>query len=214
MRKAKNNTPVKYSGRQAGSKQRLRIIGGQWRRRSLSFISSVGLRPTPERTRETLFNWLQGQIMGARCLDLFAGSGALGFEAASRGAAEVVFVEKNAQVVAQLEKMRHTLQGNEGVNSGEHAKSASKITIVRGDALRFLTRVNQSFDFIFLDPPFRKALLDNSLKLIEEHKVLNINGLIYVEGESHLDSRELFRNWTVIKKTQAGDSTAYLCQLN
>ena len=125
----------------------LRIIGGEWRSRKLKFADVPGLRPTPDRVRETLFNWLQWHVPGARCLDLFAGSGALGLEALSRGARDVVMVEKHP-AAAQALRDNLTLLG------------ARNARLVHDDALRYLGRVTVAFDLIFLDPPFRQMLLE------------------------------------------------------
>ena len=123
----------------------LRIIGGRYRRRILRFPDSEGLRPTPDRVRETLFNWLGQELDGERCLDLFAGSGALGFEAASRGAAHVVMVEQAPKVLAALQENAKMLRDPPGVE------------IIRGDALQYLASTKSKFDLIFLDPPFNKG---------------------------------------------------------
>ncbi len=124
----------------------IRIIGGQHRGRKLPVPEMPGLRPTGDRIRETLFNWLQPLIEGSRCLDLFAGSGALGMEAASRGAARVVMVEQAGAVVRQLERNRQLLE-------------LGQVEIVRADALQFLEGLPTPFDVVFLDPPFSGNLL-------------------------------------------------------
>src|SRR5476649_1681914 len=121
----------------------LRIVGGKYRSRVLRVPARPGLRPTPDRVRETLFNWLGQDLTGLACLDLFAGSGALGFEAASRGAARVVMVEKDRAAVAELERSRATL-------------GAAQVAVVDGDAALYLAREQERFDVVFLDPPFRQ----------------------------------------------------------
>src|SRR6185369_15108862 len=121
----------------------LRIVGGKYRSRLLRVASRPGLRPTPDRVRETLFNWLGQELTGLACLDLFAGSGALGFEAASRGAARVVLVEKDRVALAELERSLAAL-------------GAAQVSIVAGDAHAFLKREQALFDVVFLDPPFRQ----------------------------------------------------------
>lgn len=168
----------------------IRIIGGEWRSRKLPFEDAPNLRPTPDRVRETLFNWLQGNIHGARCLDLFAGSGALGFEALSRGAKEVVFVEKMAHVATQIEANLTLLNADSSV--------------INSDATSYLTNTEHVFDVIFLDPPFRQDLLPITLKIILDKKRLSHNGLIYLEHESE----EVF-DWdnyglALLKETGAG----------
>ena len=133
----------------AGSVGQVRIIGGQWRSRILRFAPVPGLRPTPDRVRETLFNWLGQDLTGLCCLDLFAGSGALGLEALSRNAREVVFVERDARVRAALAAAALSL------GAGTRAR------IGAGDALQFLRSADTAFDLIFLDPPFNQDLLDS-----------------------------------------------------
>ena len=130
--------------RQAPGRGQLRIIGGQWRSRIVRFADADDLRPTSDRVRETLFNWLGQDLTGKACLDLFAGSGALGFEALSRNARSVVMVERNATVRAALSR------------NAAHLQAGSRLTIVAGDALQFLHACGPLFDVIFCDPPFRE----------------------------------------------------------
>ena len=129
----------------------VRIIGGEWRRRVLRFPDAQGLRPTPDRVRETLFNWLGQDLDGLSCLDLFAGSGALGFEAASRGAAKVVMVEHAPKVAAALEENARLLD------------AGGRLQIVRADAVKFassLTATGVRFDVLFLDPPYKQGWIE------------------------------------------------------
>jgi 16S rRNA (guanine966-N2)-methyltransferase len=149
----------------------LRIIGGEWRSRKLKFADVPGLRPTPDRVRETLFNWLQMQVPGARCLDLFAGSGALGLEALSRGAREVVMVEKHP-VAAKALRENIDLLG------------ARNAVLVNDDAFRYLQRETEAFDLVFLDPPFRKNLLEPVLETLFTKSLLKAGGMIYLEHET------------------------------
>ncbi len=183
----------------------LRIIGGQWRGRRLNFPDVEGLRPTPDRVRETLFNWLAPAIEGARCLDLFTGSGALGLEALSRGAAEVVMLDRDPQVIARLKEHAQTLQ-------------AHGARLVQTDALRFLQRPQNPpvppfekggrrgdlFDIVFLDPPFGLGLLDPCCKLLEEHGWLAPSAHIYLESESALGPPALPANWRLKRSQKAG----------
>jgi len=125
---------------------RVRIIGGEWRRRWLRFPAAEGLRPTPDRVRETLFNWLGQDLTGLACLDLFAGSGALGLEAASRGAGQVVLLERDRRIAEALQQSVLTLQAGTAV--------AGAIEIVRSDALEFLAHDRRSYDVVFMDPPY------------------------------------------------------------
>jgi len=149
-----------------GAPNRVRIIGGQYRRRLLDFPGSAGLRPTPDRVRETLFNWLGQDLPGWSCLDLFAGSGALGFEAASRGAGRVILIERERAALDALEKNR-TLLG------------AKQVEIVRADALAWLANSRETFDLIFVDPPFDSDLAATVLADLARH--LKSGGQAYVE---------------------------------
>lgn len=156
-------------------KNKLRIIGGDWRSRQLSFVDAPGLRPTPARVRETVFNWLQYEVYGKQCLDLYSGSGALGFEAASRGAKSVVLVEKNAQACRCLKENALALSGGQ-------------ITVVQSDVLRYLEGGEaQAFDVVFLDPPFGQNLVVQTCQLLEQNGWLAKHAKIYVETERHFD---------------------------
>ena len=146
----------------------VRVIGGLWKRSKLPVADRPGLRPTPDRVRETLFNWLGQSLDGWRCVDAFAGSGALGFEAASRGAAEVVLVERDAALVASLLATRQRLQ-------------AETVRVERADALQWLARAAAgSVDLVFLDPPFDSALLAPALAAAAT--TVRGGGFVYVEG--------------------------------
>ena len=156
----------------ANAPQEVRIIGGQWKRTPLPVATVAGLRPTPARVRETLFNWLGQDMTGLRCLDAFAGTGALGLEAASRGAAEVVLVENDPQLVRNLQVLKTRLQ-------------AETVRIERGDGVAALQqRRGQGLDVVFLDPPFgddgNAALFEAALKAARQ--VLREDGLIYLEA--------------------------------
>ncbi len=171
----------------------LRIIGGQWRGRRLSFPDVEGLRPTPDRVRETLFNWLAPVIVGARCLDLFAGSGALGLEALSRGAAEVTFVDRDPRVILQLKEHIQTL----------HAECAQ---LVQADTLAWLQspQREQRFDIVFLDPPFGLGWLEPCCKSLEERGWLSPSAYIYLESEQTLGAPTLPANWRLKRSQKAG----------
>ena len=149
----------------------LRIIGGTWRSRRVQFIDSPKIRPTPDRVRETLFNWLASNISGATCLDLFAGSGALGFEAISRGAGRAVLVEEDARIAATLNEQKDQL-------------NAQTIEINNQNALTYLQNENQQYDVIFLDPPFDSDLLEKVIPIILKRNLLSANGLLYIESAS------------------------------
>ncbi len=169
----------------------LRIIGGEWRGRKLGFPDVDGLRPTTDRVRETVFNWLQPLIHGARCLDLFAGSGALGLEALSRGAAEVQFVDSDRRAVQSLKDNLALLKTSRG-------------NVVQGDALSFLRAAPRPFDLVFLDPPFRKTLLAPCLEQLCHHGWLGENARLYIEVEQELGEPRLPDGWEMVRSKQAG----------
>lgn len=164
----------------------VRIIGGQWRSRRIRFPSQPGLRPTPDRVRETLFNWLGQDLTGKSCLDLFAGSGALGFEAASRGARRVVLVERDAASLRALQDNRAAL-------------AANAVEVVRADALEFLRLHRERHDVVFLDPPFAD---DHWLQLLDLlPAVLAGGGMVYCERARAL---EVPAGWAVFRSGRAG----------
>lgn len=177
----------------------VRIIAGRYRGRRLQFPAAPGLRPTGDRLRETLFSWLQTELPGARCLDLFAGSGALGFEAASRGAREVVMVEANAVVATALQANISKL-------------AASEIRLVRGDALAFLNQESQPFDVIFLDPPFHGDWLDKVLAQIAARNLVNTGGWVYIENEREAGAPTLPAGWHWYREKEAGQVRYALAQ--
>jgi len=172
----------------------IRIIGGQHRGRKLPVHQLEGLRPTTDRVKETLFNWIQFDIRGAHCLDLFAGSGSLGFEALSRFAQKVTFVEKDKMIVEQLTTNVATLKI-------DNAK------VVHQDALCFLDSSSQQFDIVFLDPPFRKNLLPSVIHKLEQQHLLAANALIYVESEREFQLSTIPSNWHLDKEKTAGQVT-------
>ena len=169
----------------------LRIIGGSWRGRKLRFPAAPLIRPTPDRVRETLFNWLAGRIEGARCLDLFAGSGALGLEALSRGAAEVTFVERDAQAVHALRALL-----------AEWGAPAARVE--RADALRFLAGTPRPFDLVFLDPPFGAPLLAAAASALAGGW-LAAEALVYVECAARAAPPPLPAGWRALKGKRAGE---------
>ena len=179
--------------------QTLRIIAGEWRSRKIRFPDLPQLRPTPDRVRVTLFNWLMPVIEGARCLDLFAGSGALGLEALSRGAAEVVFVDSDNKVMTYL---RDTCK----VLKAEHAN------IVQADALGYLAGKPQGFDIVFLDPPYQSDLLLPCCHALEAQAWLNPRAYIYIETASQTPLDELPAGWRVLREKTAGQVCYRLAQ--
>lgn len=179
--------------------RQVRIIGGQWKRTPLTVLEAEGLRPTPDRVRETVFNWL-GHLLDCdwehvRCLDLFAGTGALGFEAASRGAAEVIMVEQNPTACRQIQIIKDKLK-------------ASQIQLKRGDALSLtqsLAEAGDRFQLVFLDPPYHQNWLPRMLPLCE--RLLVPGGLVYAESETPLDSHALpdwMAGWSLVRNDRAG----------
>ncbi len=176
----------------------LRIIGGQWRGRKLGFADEPGVRPTADRVRETLFNWLMLDIEGARCLDLFAGSGALGLEALSRDAREVVFVDSNQKVVNTIKAQLKIL-------------AADNAQVIHNSAERYLQTQNSNpFDIIFLDPPFHKEFLLPIIGQLVKGRWLKADTLIYIEAEKELGAPELPAGWVYHKSKTAGQVSFYL----
>ncbi len=176
----------------------VRIIAGQWKRTPLPVAAIDGLRPTPDRVRETLFNWLEHLQLrrwdNRRCLDLFAGTGALGFEAASRGAAEVVMVESHPAALKNLQAVRDKLQ-------------AQQVLLRQGDAARLLPTLSGKFDLIFLDPPYQQRQLPTLLPACLQR--LNLDGLVYAESDQPFDpaspdAQEWLSGWQVIRSDKAG----------
>lgn len=177
---------------------RLRIIGGMYRRRQLPVLDAPGLRPTPDRVRETLFNWLATTIPGACVLDLFAGTGALGFEALSRGARQATFVERHTAAARQIETNLTTL-GAQG-------------HVVNVAVERFLCHEASSrFDLVLLDPPFRQTMAEHSCALLEAQGWLNASAWIYLETEREL-SPVVPSTWRLHRETRAGDGIGRLFQ--
>ena len=176
---------------------RVRITGGEWRSRLINVIDSPGLRPTPDRVRETLFNWLGQDLGGWQCLDLFAGSGVLGLEAASRGAARVTMVERDAKVASTLRQNAELL-------------GADRLELVRGDALEFATlaaRQGRSFDLVFLDPPYRQQWLDRLWPVLPS--IVTPDGSLYVEAEHALAPPA---PWQVARQGKAGQVNFHLLE--
>ena len=175
---------------------RLRIVAGNWRSRLLDIADVKGLRPTSERIRETLFNWLAPRIVGARCLDLFAGTGALGLEALSRGARSVVFVERSPVAAKQLEKNIDILVGT----------GSAGADVVRGDALDYLqTSPGKPFNIVFLDPQFAGDMLDETFRLLAQGELLAEGALIYLELPRSQQEPALPDGWQVETNKTAGN---------
>ncbi len=178
----------------------VRIIGGRWKGRRIKFTEVAGLRPTLDRVKETLFNWLMYDVEGARCLDLFAGSAALGIEALSRGASEVVFVEKNKKVA---DNIHAALKELEFANAKVFNTSAEVV----------FKKNEHAYDIIFVDPPFFQEYLQSTLEALNCEKFVKPGSLIYVEREKHSDSVLFPENWVILKNKQVGGLEFYLLQV-
>ena len=169
----------------------LRIIGGRWRGRKLTVIDSEGLRPTPSRVRETLFNWLQFSLSGANCLDLFAGTGALGLEAASRGVEKITLVEFNIGTAEQLSKNCQQL-------------GADNYQLVNKDAVTFLSGDQDQYDIVFIDPPYKLEIWSEIAEQLVSQDCLSLNALIYVEYPLTAIKPLFPLEWQLIKEKKAG----------
>lgn len=181
-----------YSGR-------IRITGGQWRSRIITFPVYADLRPTPDRVRETLFNWLGQDLTGLNCLDLFAGSGALGFEAASRGAANVVMIESGSSVYRAVSDNKAKLK-------------ADSIELIKMDASVFLITDKRKFDIVFLDPPYRMDILPKILPMLPP--LLAEDAQVYLETQHSCDLENNIQHWHIRRKGKAGKVNYYLLELN
>lgn len=185
----------------AAGKNSIRIIGGQWRGRKLSFARVEAIRPTPDRVRETLFNWIDPVIRHANCLDLFAGSGALGFESLSRGAASVVMCDSNSKIIKLLKEHAQLLE-------------TADATLLQTDALAFLNRNNKKFDLVFLDPPFDSDLLEKCFEFMQKKDCLNDDAMVYVEADSKSDLPVTPQGWSLYRNKVAGEVAYYLFKTN
>lgn len=209
LQREKNSPSAQNKQSQPGKKTKssletgsFRIIGGQWRSRRLNFPAIEGLRPTTDRVRETVFNWLNAEIQGAHVLDVFSGSGALGLEALSRGATSLLALEKDKQAAKALQS------NSDMLTSG--SQDTKLVNIQHTDALTFLAHLKisaskkDSFDLVFLDPPFRKGLLEDTLDLLDQHPSILKGALIYVEREKELPSISIPSGWKRLKEKVAG----------
>ncbi len=187
----KRHNIVHMAKRQATS----RIIAGSYKGTKLSFKPNKNLRPTESKTKETLFNWLLNDLHKKKCLDMFAGTGALGLEALSRGADEVVFFEKQKALCGAIEVVVKKL----GINN--------KCRVINANSTAFdFTTLNTKFDLIFLDPPFQESLIQKSLNIISENQLLTEQGLVYIECERDLDLGSLKTNLTQLKLSKGGET--------
>jgi 16S rRNA (guanine966-N2)-methyltransferase len=193
-----SNTATIVSKHQRGS---LRIIAGRWKRQTIRFAGPDDLRPTPNAVRETLFNWLTPVIKNATCLDLFAGSGALGFEAASRGAGRVDLVDHDRSVYRQLVSTRDTL-------------SANQAHIHCEDALAFLSTTAYGFDIVFLDPPFRSRFTAKIITALERSSALKRQSLVYLETHKQYGEPKLPETWHLYREKKTGQVAYRLYELD
>lgn len=186
-----------------GSNQ-LRIIGGEWRGRKLRFPDAPNLRPTPDRVRETIFNWLAPMINSAHCLDLFAGSGALGLEALSRGASSVTFVDNNKKVTQDL-------KGNlDLLNANEKAKVYSMDGVKCLSHEKFINTETKKYNLVFLDPPYHLDYMEKVVPLLEQNDWLAEDALLYLEIEKRQSLPALPVNWQQLKDKTAGEVSYFL----
>jgi 16S rRNA (guanine966-N2)-methyltransferase len=191
MRRSRPNKHTQVS-QSTGKSSHLRIIGGKWRSRKLQFQEAEGLRPTTDRIRETVFNWLSPYIYDARCLDVFSGSGALGLESLSRGASNAIFLEKNKYAAQSIKQNLSLLQANNG-------------QVFHTDSLDWLNMPNgQTFDIVFLDPPFHKGLISPCCQLLEQNGWLEDHAKIYIEMEAGQTINNLPASWCLLKEKQGG----------
>ena len=183
-----------------GPSHSVRIIGGAWRGRRIPVLAHAELRPTADRIRETLFNWLRADVAGARCLDLFAGSGALGLEALSRGAREVVFVERSAPVAANLRTQL------------ERLGAADRAQVQCRDAEAFLAESGAAFDLVFLDPPFGSGALERAVGRLVAGDRLVLGGLVYLEAERSAGVPAVPSGWSLLRSKFAGEVGYHLAR--
>ncbi|MBO9491328.1 16S rRNA (guanine(966)-N(2))-methyltransferase RsmD [Endozoicomonas sp. G2_1] len=176
----------------------IRIIAGKHRGRKLPVLMADGLRPTTDRVKETVFNWLMPYLYQSRCLDCFAGSGSLGFEALSRGAEEVALIELNKDAAKQLKQNATTLK-------------ADNIAVYHQDILSYLQQTSTSFDLVFVDPPFRKGLVKPTLEQLEKGWLAD-DAVVYVEMEAETSAPALGDNWQLLKEKIAGQVAYRLYQ--
>ncbi|MCJ2378725.1 16S rRNA (guanine(966)-N(2))-methyltransferase RsmD [Vibrio sp. ZSDZ34] len=179
----------------------VRIISGLWRGRKLPVHDAQGLRPTTDRVKETLFNWLAQDIPHAKCLDVFSGSGGLGFEAASRQAELVTMVELNDQAFRQIKENIERV-------------AATNIEVHHGDALQYLAQSGQAYDVVFIDPPFRQGLLAETIDKLESNGWLARNAVVYIETEKELELPNLPEHWQLTKEKTAGQVCYRLFERN
>lgn len=206
--RAQSNFSQKAKGKAKNKKQssassgEIRIIGGQWRGRKLKVHNKEGLRPTTDRLKETVFNWLMMNIRNSKVLDCFAGAGSLGFEAVSRGAESLICIEKDKQAANQLKSNCALL------------KADNQISVLQGDFFSQTQHLNTSFDLVFIDPPFHKGMAAKTITSLIDNKLITTDSLIYLEQESNSDFRledsDFSDKFEMLKEKQAGQVLAQL----
>ena len=183
-----------------GKSGRVRIIGGNWKRRLITFPANRSLRPSPDAVRETLFNWINPELPGACCLDLFAGSGVLGFEAVSRGAASAVLVESDARACRSIQENIELLGAE------------SKIQLYRGRVESYVAHADQQFDLIFMDPPFGANLVGEICHIVNENSLCKTGAKIYIESAKSNLPLPIPASWNIIRKSTRGSVQSTLVQ--
>ena len=180
----------------------VRIIGGQWRSRKISFTEVPGLRPTPDRVRETLFNWLQPVIVDAHCVDLFAGSGVLGLEALSRGASQCLFIDNHPQCIDSIQQNLETLSAK-----GGYTRSGDSLKLLQQSPAQFSS---QKFDIAFVDPPYDMDWALRCCSLLAENQWLTDSAYIYIESATPIEESQLPDNWRLHRHKKAGQVNYHL----
>lgn len=214
QQKGRNQTKQRHAKNQTASE--LRIIGGSWKGRKVQFFAAEGLRPTGDRIRETLFNWLMADIPAARCLDLFSGSGALSFEALSRGAAEVVSIEANSRVSEVIrQQMEKLLTGHQNIDP-DSQDALGQSNVICSNALTYLreAEIKQPYHIVFLDPPFTDQLLEPAIELLNARPWLSAGSKIYFETAKSEPLFALPENWQLLKEKQTGQVRFGLIEVN
>lgn len=205
MKPSKTPNPPKSAPKKSGSKSPLakssvRIIGGLHKRRLIEFVAVDGLRPTPDRLRETLFNWLMGELQEACVLDVCAGSGVLGFEALSRGASHATLIEFDKNQVGELKNTAQTLK-------------LDNAHIIQGDCLKILPTLTTPFDIVFIDPPYSLNLWQDIILSLKNHQLIHQNTLLYLEADNPLETLIADNELILLKSAKVGQVWAYLVEI-
>lgn len=206
-----STSSAQHNGKKSRQPSHVRLIGGKWRGRKLPIVSAVGLRPTGDRIRETVFNWLAPHIQGAKVLDAFAGSGALGFEALSRGAGECVFIEKHVQASQNLEANLTLLKNSDVVDKSQQNNLATN-RLINGSCTEYLTQTpKETFDIVFIDPPFAENFWGVTLELLSQGWLAQ-GAFLYLEMPTGMAIPDA-KNWQILKQKKAGQVSYSLLTL-